>query len=65
VTREKGKVYVAPGLIDGLTGKPQRFTKKEMLALAGNMGNESNLGKLLAGEKWSETAVWNFLHART
>jgi hypothetical protein len=62
VTREKGKVYVAPGLIDGLTGKPQRFTKKEMLALAGNMGNGSNLGKLLAGEKWSETAVWDFLH---
>ncbi|MGZ3184407.1 MAG: putative barnase/colicin E5 family endoribonuclease [Telluria sp.] len=62
VTREKGRIYEAPGLIDGLTGKPQRFTKKEMLALAGNMGNDSNLAKLLAGEKWSETAVWSFLH---
>lgn len=61
-TKDGNKVYVAEGLIDGLTGKPQRFTKKEMLALAGNMGNESNMSKLLAGEKWSETAVWNFLH---
>jgi hypothetical protein len=62
VTRERGKVYEAPGMIDGLTGKPQRFTKKEMLALAGNMGNESNMSKLLTGEGWSETAVWQFLH---
>lgn len=62
VTRERGKVYEARGLIDGLTGQPQRFTKKEMLALAGNMGNESNMKKLLAGERWSETAVWQFLN---
>jgi hypothetical protein len=62
VTRDKGKIYEAPGLIDGLTGKPQRFTKKEMLALAGNMGNESNMSKLLAGERWSESAVWQFLN---
>jgi hypothetical protein len=62
VTREKGNVYVAPGLIDGLTGEPQRFTKKEMLALAGNMGNDSNMSKLLAGEGWSETSVWQFLN---
>lgn len=62
VTKEKGKIYTAPGLIDGLTGKPQKFTKKEMLALAGNMGNESNTTKLVNGEKWNETAVWDFLH---
>ncbi len=62
VTKEKGKIYTAPGLIDGLTGKPQKFTKKEMLSLAGNMGNESNTAKLVAGEKWNETAVWDFLH---
>lgn len=61
VTRDKNTVYVAPGLIDGLTGKAQRFTKKEMLALAGNMGNESNMGKLLRGERWDEAAVWDFL----
>lgn len=62
VTRDKGKIYEAPGLIDGLTGKPQKFTKKEMLALAGNMGNESNMSKLLSGERWSESAVWQFLN---
>lgn len=61
VTRDGEKIYVAPGLVDGLTGKPQKFTKKEMLMLAGNMGNDSNTAKLLAGEKWSEPAVWAFL----
>jgi hypothetical protein len=61
VTKDGNKIYVAAGLKDGLTGKPQKFTKKEMLMLAGNMGNESNVGKLLAGEKWSEPAVWEFL----
>ncbi len=62
VTKEKGVIYTADGLIDGLTGKPQRFTKKEMLALAGNMGNDSNLAKLAAGEKWDPNQVWSFLH---
>ena len=62
ITKEKGKIYVAPGLIDGLTGQPQKFTKKEMLMLAGNMGNESNAAKLAQGEKWDLPAVWQFLH---
>ncbi len=62
VTKNGDKIYTAPGLIDGLTGKAQRFTKKEMLALAGNMGNDSNMAKLLKGEKWDEAAVWDFLH---
>ena len=62
VTKDGGKIYVADGLIDGLTGKPQRFTKKEMLSLAGNMGNDSNTAKLVKGEKWDEAAVWDFLH---
>lgn len=63
VTKDKGQKYVAKGLIDGLTGKAQEFTKKEMLMLAGNMGNDSNASKLIAGEKWNESAVWDFLHA--
>lgn len=62
VTKDGGKIYVADRLIDGLTNRPQRFTKKEMLALAGNMGNESNMSKMLNGEKWTETAVWDFLN---
>jgi hypothetical protein len=61
VTKDGEKIYVAPGLVDGLTGEPQKFTKKEMLMLAGNMGNESNVAKLIAGEKWPEQAVWDFL----
>jgi hypothetical protein len=62
VTKDGGKIYVADNLIDSQTGQPQRFTKKEMLALAGNMGNDSNLSKLAAGEKWDQQHVWNFLH---
>lgn len=62
VTKEKGVIYTADGLTDSLTGKAQRFTKKEMLALAGNMGNDSNLNKLASGEKWDPQQVWSFLH---
>lgn len=62
VTKDGGKIYVADRLVDGLTNRPQRFTKKEMLALAGNMGNESNVSKLLNGEKWTESGVWDFLN---
>ncbi len=63
ITREKGKVYVAADMIDGATGLPQRFTTKEMLMLAGNMGNASNAAKMAKGERWNETDVWAFLHA--
>lgn len=56
------RVYVADGLIDSVTGQPAKFTKKEMLALAGNVGNESNFRKMLTGEGWSEQALWDFLH---
>lgn len=56
------RVYVADGLTDSVTGQPARFTKKELLALAGNVGNESNMAKVLAGEGWTEPALWDFLH---
>jgi hypothetical protein len=56
------RVIVADSLIDSKTGQPSRFTKKELLALAGNVGNESNLQKVLRGEGWSEAALWDFLH---
>lgn len=61
VTKDGNKIYVADGLIDGMTGKPQRFTKKEMLALAGNFGNESNFSKTTKGEKWNESVAEAFL----
>jgi hypothetical protein len=63
VVKDGDKIYTAHGLIDQMTGEAQRFTKKEMLSLAGNVGNDSNLAKLVAGEKWNEQAVWDFLHS--
>jgi hypothetical protein len=63
VTKERGKIYTAPGLIDKATGLPQKFTTKEMLMLAGNMGNESNAAKMAKGERWDQAAVWDFLNA--
>jgi hypothetical protein len=61
ITKTK-TIYTADGLIDGTTGRPQKFTTKEMLMLAGNAGNESNLAKLAKGEGWDPQAVWDFLH---
>lgn len=61
ITKTKS-IYTADGLIDGATGRPQKFTTKEMLMLAGNAGNESNLGKLAKGEGWEQQAVWDFLN---
>jgi hypothetical protein len=57
------KIFTAPGLIDGATGLPQKFTTKEMLMLAGNFGNDSNLGKLAKGENWDPQLVQDFLYA--
>jgi hypothetical protein len=39
-----------PEWIDYRTGRPQVFTRSDLLAMAGNLGNESNLHKMLAGE---------------
>jgi len=61
VTKDKGKIYSSPTLLDGMTGKPQKFTKKEMLSLAGNYGNESNLDKIAKGEQWHPDAIKAFL----
>ena len=62
ITKDKGKRYEAENLIDSETGQRQQFTKKEMLMLAGNMGNESNVLKLCKGEGWNEQHVWDFLN---
>lgn len=61
IAKTKG-IFTADGLIDGATGLPQKFTTKEMLMLAGNMGTESNAAKLAKGEGWDQAAVWDFLH---
>jgi hypothetical protein len=53
--------YTLPELPDSKTGKPSSMLKKEILALAMNVGNESNFGKLLEGEGWTERGVWSVL----
>jgi hypothetical protein len=63
VTKDGGKIYEARELIDSLTGHYARFTKKQVLMLAGNMGNESNAAKVSLGENWEQRDVWNFLNA--
>lgn len=63
VTKNGKQIFTADNLIDAETQMPQRFTKKQMLALAGNMGNESNVAKLAKGEGWNEQHMWDFLHA--
>ena len=63
VTKNGKKIFTADNLMDAETRMPQRFTKKEMLALAGNMGNESNVAKLAKGEGWNEQHMWDFLNA--
>ena len=55
-------IVPAPELIDSRTGEPSNFTKGQILAMALNTGNESNMAKMLAGERWTEQGVWQVLH---
>lgn len=52
----------ADDLIDRRTGQPHEFSGGQVIAIALNIGNASNLDKMLRGEKWSETAVRTFLN---
>jgi hypothetical protein len=58
--RGKG-LFTAEKLIDSVTGEPMRLTQKQKLAFAGNMGNRSNIEKMLKAEGWKEADVWDFL----
>jgi hypothetical protein len=60
VKANRGKGYELP-VIDGLTGKPQRLTWGEKIALAGIRGDAEHFSKLLRGEKWDAAAVLEFL----
>ncbi len=55
-------IIPAPELIDSRTGDASNFTKGQILAMALNTGNESNMAKMLAGERWPEQGVWQVLH---
>lgn len=46
-----------PEFINSETGEPTTFTRMELLAVALNTGNESNLDKMLRGEGWSQAAL--------
>jgi hypothetical protein len=61
MTKDGDQIYVAENLIDKETGEKQRLTKKQLLMLAGNWGNESNVAKLCKGEGWLEADVKAFL----
>jgi hypothetical protein len=61
VLKEGRRTYEIPGVIDGLTGKPQRLTWGEKIALAGIRGDAEHFSKLLRGEKWDPQAVTDFL----
>lgn len=54
--RLRQKVTV-PEFLNPATGEATTFTRMELLAVALNTGNESNLDKLLRGEGWSQQGV--------
>jgi hypothetical protein len=54
-------MYVIDGVVDGLTGQPQRLTWNEKIALAGIRGDAQHFSKLLKGEHWDPEAVLRFL----
>lgn len=52
---------VVPEFINHATGQPTVFSRMDLIAVALNTGNDSNLDKLVRGERWSETAVQTVL----
>lgn len=51
--------------IRGPGGKPGKFTREEVFAVALNVGNESNRTKLLEGEAWTENQLTEILSHMT
>ncbi|MFM0151451.1 hypothetical protein [Paraburkholderia sediminicola] len=54
--------YELPELMDSTTKQPSRMLKKDIIAMALNVGNDSNFRKLTEGEGWSRQAVWSVLN---
>jgi hypothetical protein len=50
-------------LSDSATKGPSSMLKSELIAIALNIGNESNLDKLVRGEQWSEASIRSALDA--
>lgn len=55
------KVHEAPELSDPLRNGTAKFREEEIVALLANTANESNLGKLLDGNKWTKDNLRAFL----
>lgn len=61
-TRDWLNRYELPELKDSRTGESSRMLKKDILAMALNVGNDSNFEKLMRGEGWSRGAIWTVLN---
>ena len=51
-----------PGLINPETGRPMKLTRKRMISMALNWGNEGNRIKLAEGYKWHPSTIQQFLN---
>jgi hypothetical protein len=62
VTKDWLNRYELPELTDSRTGEASRMLKKDIIAMALNVGNESNFEKLMRGEGWTRQAIWTVLN---
>jgi hypothetical protein len=62
VTKDWLNRYEIPELVDSKAGEPSRMLKKEIIAMAMNVGNDSNFEKLSRGEGWNRQAIWGVLN---
>lgn len=51
-----------PGLTNPETGRPMKLTRKRMISMALNWGNEGNRIKLAEGHKWHPGTIQQFLN---
>jgi hypothetical protein len=62
VTKDWLNRYELPELTDSTTKQPSRMLKKDIIAMALNVGNDSNFSKLTEGEGWTRQSVWSVLN---
>ncbi len=55
--------YASPRLIEPRTGEPMKMQRGDLIAIALNVGNESNLDKLLRGYQWDADNVLSLLNS--
>ena len=51
-----------PGLLNPETARPMKLTRKRMISMALNWGNEGNRIKLAEGYKWNPSTIQQFLN---